>query len=713
MKKRCRITSIFVLIAVAIFSFGIISDTRSQSMSEYCYAPLFTGTSVAPNIFLVTDASGSMSWPAYYDWWLGTPTYSSSTTYEGYFTPTKNYKLTSGVWTETADAESCSGPTWNWGWAIYQISGTCSGSKLNYALMARIDIVRWAITGGTPTTCTGTKTFNASYCDTELWSQPGNGSKVGSVCDVSGCKIMTDSDLQFNLSYNTIQVPWSRINDSLTVKFKSLSVVPRMGGFFFSGSGVRSNGQVYIGDFTGPNSTASQFPFMNLATAINSTSPSGGTPTGPAMWDALNYYRQTNPQYGGIPVQQGSGDRWKNPMYVCDGGGSNCVLTSCAKNFAILLSDGQWNTPGCSISDGVSDPVQPAYQMHNGFTNAGANVATNVNAVYSIGIFLGGTGATSLQNVAMYGSFDKTGRTWPDSLSNYPQGTCTMDDCWSSGKGSGCTALPASSLDWDANQNSVPDTYYNASNATAIKDAIMSAVLDALRRASSGTTVVALPPTQTRESSVIAQAYLYPQKVDTNNVILKWIGYLRLFWADTTANLRENTDVTGETPAKNIPPNTPAVSGGKPTEPFKRIFDLIKDKVLAFIYDNTSQTYVAKVYTDVKSDGSVNSCTNTQETTDSIPPVWEAGQLLKYTSPDSRNIKTWFDTNSNGIVDSGEYKNFDLTDLDATVRTTLRGYWNYTDLGACDDNCAQSVIKYARGYDRPNPSGKEHSPGLR
>lgn len=386
--------------------------------------------------------------------------------------------------------------------------------------MSRMDLVRWAMTGGTPNSCTGNNgTFNANQCDPELWQQPGNTGKVGSVCNntIGGCILLATNGTK-------VKVPWSRVWDGLAYQFTVMSPKPRMGALFYSDNGVRSDGQVYMGDFTAPNSTSDNFPYMNLITAINSTDPNGGTPTGPAMWDTFNYFKQSDPQYGGIPAQQGSGDRWKNPMYVCNGGGANCKVIPCAKNFVLLLSDGQWNTPSCSIDDGSSDPVKPAYQMHQTFTNAGTNMTTNVNATYTIGLFLGGTGEQSLKNVAMYGSFNKSGG-WPDSLTGYPLGECNMDDC-GDGKGSGCTALPPSTSDWDNDTIvGVPDTFHSAANATEIKDSIKNAILDMLRRSSSGTAVSVLSSSEGSGANLM-QALFYPLRSFSNNTEVSWTSDL-------------------------------------------------------------------------------------------------------------------------------------------------------------------------------------------
>ena len=663
-----------IFFLVAFFGFN---SRLFAAMNNYCQSPPFLTTAVQPNVMMTVDVSGSMSWPAYYATWTETniaQSYDATKTYEGYFIPAKVYKTVSGVWTETAAAESCS-LTYNYyylGWGgIYNyanwfdISGTCSGNKLNFALMARIDLVRWAMTGGNPASCTGNATFDKNKCDPELWQQPGNSSKVGSVCNntIGGCILLADDGI------TQVKVPWSRVYDGLAFQFEQMSPMPRIGAMFFSDASIRSQGQVYTGDFTAPNSTSTAFPYINLITAINSSAPSGGTPTGPAMWDTLNYFRQTPPQYGGLPVQSGSGDRWKDPMYVCDGGGANCSLIPCAKNFTILMSDGQWNYQSCSITDGISDPVMPAYQMHEGFTNAATNVATNVNAVYAIGLFLGGTGETSLQNVAMYGAFNTSGRTWPGSLTGYPQGTCYMDDC-GNGQGSGCTPLPASSTDWDANGDNVPDTFYNASDATGIKQTIMNAMLDILRRASSGTAVSVLSSNEGSGANLM-QALFYPKRTFAGNTDVSWTSDMMDYWYYmdpffNSSQIREDTVREG---------------GNAYT-----LLDLEQDYITNFAYDSTQNKTMAHRWWDTTGTGSAVTDLGTVPIESTIP-IWRAGFNLWWTDPTTRKIYTSVDGST-------------LIPFDTTSSSTLTSY-----LGETTSATANATINYVRGYDCVDATG--------
>lgn len=662
---------IFVILVLILTSLlcNSFSEITAQTMNDYCQLPPFVSSAVAPNVLFVIDVSGSMSWKAYShqdsdddgDGYLDG--YDPTVSYEGYFTPSKNYKLdANGIYEETTPTGqpcTCTCVQWrcrrfNWGGCVWQgggcrrwgccveeeCSGDCnieSGNYLNYENMARIDLLRWSITGGSPSTCTGSQTFNNGYCNPELWNQPGNDVKVGSVCNDSldvngdgvaegGCILETDSGLQ-------IKVPWDRVQAGLAFKFKSLELKPRVGLLLYSGTNVRAQ-KIYIGDFTAPNSTSDEFPYMNFITHINSAQPSGSTPTGPAMWDALNYYSQKEPEYGGLNPQSGEGDRWKNPMYFCEQGGENCTFVPCANNFVILLSDGQWNTGGgppavssCSINTGFenhsADPVVPSYKMHMGFDNIKTDVHTNVSSVYSVGLFLGGTGEQSMKNVAVYGSFDNLAKTWPANLSGYPDNTCSMDDC-GSGRGSPCTPLPSSAPDWDKDGDGNPDTFFKADDALDIKDSILDAILSILQKTASGTAASVLA-TGAGTGANLVQALFYPMRsFDTDDI--EWTGSLKNLWYHidpflNSSSIREDT-------------STP------------KVLDLRNDYIIHFFFDTIDHTTKAQLFSDSNGDGVADS--SIPEATvffDDIKSLWEAGNILHATDPENRTIYTYDGTN--------------------------------------------------------------------
>ena len=72
--------------------------------------------------------------------------------------------------------------------------------------------------------------------------------------------------------------------------------------------------------------------------------------------------------------------------------------------------------------------------------------------------------------------------------------------------------MPASAPDWDKDGNGVPDTFYSATNALQIKDSIISAILDILQQATSGTAVSILASGEGSGANLL-QAFFYPKKV--------------------------------------------------------------------------------------------------------------------------------------------------------------------------------------------------------
>ncbi len=555
-------------------------------MGNYCSVPVLTGTAVSPNILFVIDVSGSMSWSAYNPdtngrgWCTDTATgcghYDPNVVYEGYFIPDKIYQYNSNanVWVEAPQGTqaapcppSAYGVACNWWWGCFytfELDTTLAytGSCLNFLLMSRIDLVRWAITGGMPDSCNG---VTDNDCAPELFYAGVD--TTNTACDSEGCILGT------SFFGHRVKVPWSRIFDALVYKMKEMTIRPRFGVMFYSlpswsDPPVR-NEKVYIGDFLNNNSIDNRFPYKNLIMHINGIDVDGGTPTGPALWDVYNYFAQYAPEYGGFTPQQGTSDKWRNPIYQCidknnDGScqGDEFEKVPCAKNFVILMTDGQWNIGGppnniditCTIDAGFeghsADPVVPAYWLHaRGFTNQVTGDSQRVEAVYTIGLWLGGTGENSLQHVSMYGSFDLSAGTWPGGMSNYPmESGCFIDDCTNyvdndpngNDKGSPCTPLPPSSPDWDSDGDGVPDTFYNAKNAKQIRDSIEKIILDILEKVSSGSGVASMS-SRSNVASVVLQPSYYPFYVTPNDKKVSWIGLLDSFWLDLDGNFREDT----------------------------------------------------------------------------------------------------------------------------------------------------------------------------
>ncbi|WP_297210811.1 MULTISPECIES: pilus assembly protein [Thermodesulfovibrio] len=639
-------------------------SVESVDMGTYCHIPPGVGEIAPPNVLLLIDESGSMSWCAY------NPTSSNSDccsnsagcgwTYrdneEGYFIPDKIYRYnsTGSYWEETTGtAASC--PKIASG---INTSNRYKGSCLNFLYMRRIDLLRWALTGGKPNSCDSN---DNRKCNPETYPN----SYIS--CDSYGCILSSDSGQK-------VKVPWSRITGSeggLLFQVKNFEIRPRFGAMFFSANGIRTN-KTYIGDFTSSATYDASNPYKNTITLINYEAPSGSTPIAPALWDAYNYFRQNSPQYGGFTPNTGT-EYWRNPLYQCfdennDGSCQSNELkpVPCAKNFIILLTDGQWNRGGnpvnaaCSIDIGYesssADPVVPAYWLHKrGFNNPvdGRTGTYFVDSIYGIGLWLGGTGEKSLKHVAMYGSFDRS-KTWPGNLTDYPRtNTCTVDDCCSTsncGKGSPCTSLPPSSTDWDKNGDGIPDTFAAASNAREVKAALSYAISSIMSKSSSGATVATLS-SRSGISSLILQPYYYPKVPDTE---VQWIGFLRAFWVDLTGNIREDSLAN-------------------------KILDLASgslDRIIQFFVDITGNTKITRLQ-------NASTCTATDTVSiDEVSSVFNSGCWLANTSPTDRVIKF----NKSGS----------LADFSTAEASHLAGVWDDIDSTINSTNAA-CIVRYLRG----------------
>lgn len=704
-----------LIILLSIWCCIAANNVHAAGMVDYCQTPPFVNTSAAPNVLLVVDTSGSMGWPAYsYNDYDSDDDgvldhYNPNVVYEGYFDPTKNYSLDNdGVWVETSDSgcnyvcngqwscksssdpdrcvyaypTPCSNKKKKYNCCSVDLVTSCStsGNYLNYAKMSRMDLLRWAMTGGSPLSCDGN---SLQKCDPEITTTQLS-------CDATGCILQTT--LWAPDPGEKVKARWDRItgvNGGLLFQLKNLPLQPRMGVMFFSDQGVSQT--VYVGDFVASANFDGVNPYKNTITALNYQPPGGSTPTGPALWAAYAYLSQNSPVFGSPQPQTGVGNEWKNPMYQCfdannDGNcqGNEFVLVPCAKNFLILLTDGQWNRGGrpgsvsgaCSIDVGYenysADPVVAAYWLHKkGYTNVPTGIQSYVESLYAVGLWLGGTGELSLKNIAMYGAFDRS-KEWPGSKTDYPRLTCEMDDCCSKsncGKGSPCTPLPASSPDWDKNADGLPDTFYNASSAAQIKYNMLTIILDILRRASSGTAVSVLSSSEGSGANIV-QALFYPKRTfGTTDV--SWVSDVMNYWYYMDpffqhSQIREDT----------------VREGGNSNY---TLLDLKNDYIANFAFDSSQNKTMAYRCQDTDGDGSCDTNLGSVPIEDARA-VWRGGFNLWWTDPASRFLKT---STGSGIIS-----------FSTSNAATLQPY-----LGVADTTAAKKVINYVKGYDCVDSTG--------
>ncbi|HET6465371.1 MAG TPA: PilC/PilY family type IV pilus protein, partial [Nitrospiria bacterium] len=268
--------------------------------------------------------------------------------------------------------------------------------------------------------------------------------------------------------------------------------------------------------------------------------------------------------------------------------------------------------------------------------------------------FAFGTGSNLLKDAAMVGAFndlDGDGKPFKDN-------TC------------GTASPNPLCKEWDANGDGVPDTYFEGANAFTMRDQLMAAITDILKRSASGTSVSILSTTQQGEGELY-QAYFYPSKFEGLNNI-QWLGYLQGLFLDSMGNLREDSNQN-------------------------HALDLTTDKIIKLVFDPIGGQTMVQRFDDANGDGTPDSTTPSSIVTlDQIQPIWEAGKLLALRDDTDRKIYTWVDSNNDGVVTPSEFISFD-----STQAALLRPYLNTatTTLATPDpaNPDATNVINFIRG----------------
>ena len=235
--------------------------------------------------------------------------------------------------------------------------------------------------------------------------------------------------------------------------------------------------------------------------------------------------------------------------------------------------------------------------------------------------------------------------------------------------------------EWDKENNytgvatpdGIPDAYFESSNVDDLQDKLMATISSIIRRSSSGAAVSVLATSSTGEGALY-QAYFYPSTLeeDTNNDV-KWTGYTQSFFVDTFGNLREDTNGDGKQDYK--------------------VDLIIKTRLgagnIVFV-DKYADADGNGLADDLNGDGVITTadCTICNKLLSDIKPIWEAGKQLAIKSASSRTIRTWVDSNHNGVVDGSEQMDFSTANS-GTLGPYLRaGAAPYT---------ADAIINFIRG----------------
>ena len=655
-------TVIFVLIFLILFS------TRVFAINPYCTTPPFVQANLPSNIMLVLDYSGSMGWDAYADpyvegavyyktaqvgdWQYVTSYYNPRKTYYGYFIPDKNYSVDrSGIW-------------------HIDPNGEYSGNFLNWYYMKRIDILRWILTGGEvysvcrsvkgcdvyedSTSCISNplcvwKTFYYwSWCENEYYCSSLNRDECqkNELCSLGESYVVTYDGVKIREKDTSTYNPDTKTVEGILQRIAKQKQKPRIGAVIYSDSVEK---RVKL-----------SYEYTNLINTINNTTIYTSTCTSCAMSEMLDFFSNkdsTVKLYGN-----------KSPYEW----GVNNKSVPCAKNFILLMSDGEWNTGG--------DPVSYVDKMWKG---GSADLVKKLDGkqnvrVYTVAMFLSSFyGKNALKWMAVYGNYsDLDGNGYPCNQTKYPDNSLTETE-----------NLSCNEVKPNKDKNG-PYGFFEGDNPKELKEAIAEAFNEILKQVSSGTAVSVLSEKK-RANMGVLQAAFYPEKTFVSGNLsytVKWIGSLFNWWFYNTYSDGEYVNSIREDTINNK--HLDVCSNGKPGG----------DYIIEYVFeDNRLKLKGYKSACDGKKASKRPSVV--YSSLDSANYVWEAGMSLLKEKPEDRTIYTY-----TGNVRPNEKETLkqlkDLKDEDSKLFGDADGDGNITIDSASGESISFSDLKkYIYGKD--------------
>lgn len=590
----------------------------STTANNYCQTPPFLSsqTALKPNVLIIFDNSGSMGYKAYD---IDNKTYSPNTTYYGYYDVTKMYKITSSTVHNINSAglnktANCSSQT---------IGKICSGNELNFRNMNRVDVIRKILMGGKIKSRTATTKYLVTDSDKEI--------EYGS-----------------DLPAGVVQKLDGKVRFGLMVFNKNDYTV-----------GVGDGGRI-VAEIGTAGATL-------VSLMETDTDPSGRTPLGESMYEAVRYFEAKGSAYNS-GVDYGTMDPIEFP---------------CQKNFVLMITDGEptsdGNVPG-QTSANVTDasftawwddakkkavkPVETgssflsvvSYYAHvndlRSTTVGKDSILGKQNlTIFTVYSFGDGSGTAILKEAARFGGFNDmdevgtAGYLVPDQLKEYNAAGITGGD---------------------------PDNFYEANEGDVLETNIVQAMSDILAKVASGTAASILSNSEGSGANLL-QAVFYPNKIFKNTTEVNWVGEMQNLWYYVDPLLSNST----------IREDTDYVSGD-------HVLNLKSDHSVRFYFDGTET--LAELKQDIDGDGSGDTIISASSDPDDVKSIWRAGRLLWSRTADNRTIHTSIDgqslyyptTDSKGGFYSG-----------TTRATGLKDYLQAFDLAE-----AQKLISYVRGADQ-------------
>ena len=393
----------------------------------------------------------------------------------------------------------------------------------------------------------------------------------------------------------------------------------------------------------------------NMITSIHNMTPSTWTPLAETLYEMVRFFRQDSPYYSNAPADYQTGLSYDSYYFSYPASSSNSdQYVPCAKSFILFLTDGEstqdTNIPasikgystgyrfaGTTVgttysSNGTDYMIDVAYWARTNDMRPGSctttptsfqQCLTGTQNVILYPVFMFGTGSTLLKDAAITGGFKDM------NSNNLPDCSTTPAECYRDSDEDGTV---------ESNGNDLPLTYYEGDDGYALEENITNAIRDILKRVGSGTSVSVIS-TSASGAGNIYQCYFLPSKTVDNNDIT-WLGHLLQLGVNENGELLDNAGNT-----------------------------------LTFSFnENEGQTYVTAGGTQYA-------------LTEWTGYKWDAGEKLVTKTPASRTIKTFVDSDNDGVVDSGEFISFEEAN-----KSTLKPY-----LRAADDTESANIINFTRG----------------
>jgi Tfp pilus tip-associated adhesin PilY1 len=414
----------------------------------------------------------------------------------------------------------------------------------------------------------------------------------------------------------------------------------------------------------------------------------------------------TGPTYAGYDIC------WQSDSSICAGAGTPTLgagdvlvrienLSAYAGN-AMLTG---YTITGSS-DDGLKRVVLRPGGSDSSVLTASVTPPTNWYKPKVIKYTLGSNGAKQLENplfyAAKYGGFSKTTDS-SGNVINQPCDTTTTPACATSNwdQVNNDTNVPNA----DGKGDGLPDNYFPVRNPAQL-GARLAAVFNAiLTRSGSGTSAAVVSSSAAGDGLTYQALYQAKTQNATGSQTATWTGAMNALWTDADGRLRE---------------------GGYAPSGVPVLGDYTQNPIVVFCTTTDGDSRFM-TYTDPAAapTGAVDPAACTGKTLDKLLPVWSAQSLLSSssyqtltqrsygtaaTSANGRYIFTWVDANHDGVVNSGEQKDFAWDSSNGLTGTgtcdptsTVTG--NFRFLNTCSAVGAQALVDWVRGTDFTKSDG--------